>query len=64
MKNLCVDTSYTMSLVNRKWLKILLSNAIIKQIKGSIKMRDIGDREHSSFDYVTIDLYIQGYRDD
>lgn len=63
MKNLCIDTGCIMSLVNKSWLTILLSNINVKHIEGSIKVRGISDHEHSSFDYVTIDLYIQGHCD-
>jgi len=53
-----------MFLVNKTKLIAILSNINIKHIKKFIKICDIDNYKHSSFNYVIIDLYIQEYRDD
>ena len=48
-----------MSLINRKWLFEYLFNSIIQQIKKSIIVRDLNDREHVNSKYLILNLYIQ-----
>lgn len=60
MEDLCLDTGYTMSLVDRKWLHALKPDAVIRRTTNSVTVRGIGDRQHSSSDYATLDLYVEG----
>ena len=60
MEDLCLDIECIMSLIDRQWLHVLIFDIVIKQIADSMTIRKIGDREHSSFDYVSVDLYLEG----
>ena len=58
MKNLCLNIDCAMSLIDRKWLHVLLSNVVVRQIAEFVMIREIDDREHFSADYVNLDFYI------
>ena len=55
-----VNLGYTISLINRKFLKKILLHIIIKKIKVSINVRDIGAVRYVIDKYYLINLYIPG----
>ena len=59
MKDLCLNIDCTMSLIDRQWLHVLISDIVIKQTVDSMTIREIEDREHFSSDYASVDLYLK-----
>lgn len=58
MKNVCIDTECTMSLIDRKWLLQQQSTIAIHTFVSLILIQEISDKIHSSFNYVELFLYI------
>jgi len=53
-----LDTRYTITLVNRRFLTKILLGILIKKTKAPINIRSIGLIRHSTNKYATIDIYI------
>ena len=55
---ICVNLKCIISLINKKFLKEILLNVLIKKIKMSINIKDIDIFKHIINDYYLLDLYI------
>ena len=54
----CVDFECIMSLIDRKHLIVIKSNAIIHRINNFIKVRNINHRLHNNFEYIELNFYV------
>ena len=55
---ICVNLKCIMSLINRNFLKEILSNIEIKKIRMGINIKEINTFKHMINDYCLFDLYI------
>ena len=53
-----VNLGCIMSLINKKFLKEILLNVLIKRIKMNINIKEINTFKHMINDYCLFDLYI------
>ena len=56
--NICVDTECDMSLIDRQFLKNILSNKEIYIMSIAIAIRDIDDRSHILSKYIDLNIWI------
>ena len=54
----CVDFECIMSLIDRKHLIAIKSNAIIHRVNNFIKVRNINHRLHDNFEYIELNFYV------
>jgi hypothetical protein len=52
------DIECAMSLMNIKYLTVIVSNAAVLKMSASINVRDIDNALHQSSSYVMLDLYL------
>lgn len=57
VQTVCLDTGCTMSLVDRSFLKSLLPNVKLMNLKESITVRSIGNATHPYNEFVYISIY-------
>ena len=60
IEQVCLDTGYTMSLVDREFLSKLLPNIVIQKLSTSITVRGIGSATHPCDEFVSLDIYMPG----
>ncbi len=60
----CLDTGYTMTIIDRAFLKANRSDCEIHRIDVSLSLRGIGSKTYQSNEYVVIPFYIPGYIDE
>ena len=58
--SICLDTGYTMSLIDRKFLLQMLPNAKVKTMASPMEVRGIGPSSHNASQYVLVDIYLRG----
>lgn len=58
LQKLCVDTSYTISLVDRTFLLQQVPNAEILKMPMPIRVRGIGDKKHNASHYTKLQMYL------
>lgn len=60
LHTICLDTDCTMSLIDRVFLAKEIPEATIRRMASSISVRGIGTTNHSTNEYVLLDIYIPG----
>ena len=60
MYNVCLNTRWIITLIDKDFLKKVAPDAVIKRMASPVFVRGIGSRKFSSVDYATIDLYFPG----
>ena len=54
----CVDTSCIMFLIDRKYLRKINLNVNVKRTQCSIRIHNIDNKLHNSFEYIKLNFYI------
>ena len=58
--NLCFNIGYTISLINRAFLRHIMPNVKIKQMLILIIVKGIGNRKHNASKYIRLKIYLLG----